>query len=244
MAIVGEAGCARDVCIGRQPAGIRSRVRRSVFAAPCSAPRPHAAGRCSIEGIVAARRGISDSAVSRGTDLEPRGRRRRIVLRQSFRRRRSDSSRRPRFARQLAASARRIRVSSHGASPAASAVAQSPARRRPARDRAPPPAHRSNSSAALRSSSTSKCGRDAGLEREALQQRLAEGVDGLDLHAAGRIQHAGEEAPRRAPAHLSLAPRARSAASRLLCSSPSGIAVHFSSCLGDADRPSPPPPPW
>ena len=38
--------------------------------------------------------------------------------------------------------------------------------------------------------------RDAGFEREALQQRLAERVDGLDLQAAGRLQRAGEEAAR------------------------------------------------
>jgi len=43
---------------------------------------------------------------------------------------------------------------------------------------------------------------DAGLERKALQQRLAEGVDGLDLHAAGRVEHAGKEPARRAPAIL------------------------------------------
>ena len=38
--------------------------------------------------------------------------------------------------------------------------------------------------------------RDAGLDREAAQQRLAEGVDGLDAHAAGRVEHAGEELAR------------------------------------------------
>ena len=34
---------------------------------------------------------------------------------------------------------------------------------------------------------------DAGLEREAAEQRLAEGVDGLDLQAAGGLERAGEE---------------------------------------------------
>ena len=38
--------------------------------------------------------------------------------------------------------------------------------------------------------------RDPGLDRKAPQQRLAEGVDRLDLHAARRIEHAGEEGPR------------------------------------------------
>ena len=35
--------------------------------------------------------------------------------------------------------------------------------------------------------------RHPGLEREAAQQRLAEGVDRLDLQPAGRLQRAGEE---------------------------------------------------
>ncbi len=34
---------------------------------------------------------------------------------------------------------------------------------------------------------------DAGLERETDQQRLTEGMDGLDVEAARRVQHAGEE---------------------------------------------------
>ena len=44
--------------------------------------------------------------------------------------------------------------------------------------------------------SPAKCGGDAGLDREAAQQRLAEGVDGLDAHAARRVEHAGEKPPR------------------------------------------------
>ena len=40
--------------------------------------------------------------------------------------------------------------------------------------------------------------RDARLEREAAQQRLAEGVDGLDLHAARHIEHAREQPARAA----------------------------------------------
>jgi hypothetical protein len=39
---------------------------------------------------------------------------------------------------------------------------------------------------------------DAGLEREALQQRLAERVDGEDVDAARCIEHAGEQPPRQA----------------------------------------------
>ncbi len=42
-----------------------------------------------------------------------------------------------------------------------------------------------------------EAGRDSRLERKAGQQRLAEAVDGLDLQAAGRVEHAGEKAPRR-----------------------------------------------
>ncbi len=38
--------------------------------------------------------------------------------------------------------------------------------------------------------------RDAGLDREAPQQRLAEGVDGLDLEPARRVEHAREKLPR------------------------------------------------
>ncbi len=36
---------------------------------------------------------------------------------------------------------------------------------------------------------------DRGLQREAAQQRLAEGVDGADPHAAGQVQHLGEQGP-------------------------------------------------
>src|SRR5690606_23070142 len=36
--------------------------------------------------------------------------------------------------------------------------------------------------------------RDAGFQREAGEQRLAEGVDRLDLQTARRIEHAGKEA--------------------------------------------------
>ena len=39
-------------------------------------------------------------------------------------------------------------------------------------------------------------GRDSGLQREAPEQGLAEGVDGLDVHAAGRVQHLGEQVAR------------------------------------------------
>ena len=35
---------------------------------------------------------------------------------------------------------------------------------------------------------------DPGLEREAAQERLAEAVDGHDVEAAGKVEHAGEEA--------------------------------------------------
>ena len=35
--------------------------------------------------------------------------------------------------------------------------------------------------------------RERGLQREAAQQRLAEGVDGADAHAAGQVQHLGEQ---------------------------------------------------
>ncbi len=41
--------------------------------------------------------------------------------------------------------------------------------------------------------------RDAGFERKAAQQRLAEGMDGLDLHAARHVEHRAEQ-PARAPA--------------------------------------------
>src|SRR5262249_59869583 len=37
---------------------------------------------------------------------------------------------------------------------------------------------------------------DLGLEREALQQALAEAVDGVDLQPAPRFERTGEEAPR------------------------------------------------
>ncbi len=42
--------------------------------------------------------------------------------------------------------------------------------------------------------------RDIGLEREEMQQPLAEGVDGLDLQPARRLDGAGEEPPRGARA--------------------------------------------
>ena len=38
-------------------------------------------------------------------------------------------------------------------------------------------------------------GGDPGLERKAAEQGLAEGVDGLDLHPAGDVDHLGEEPP-------------------------------------------------
>jgi hypothetical protein len=38
-------------------------------------------------------------------------------------------------------------------------------------------------------------GRHAGLQGEAAEQGLAKGVDRLDLHAAGHVEHPGEEAP-------------------------------------------------
>ena len=45
-----------------------------------------------------------------------------------------------------------------------------------------------------------KAGRNAGLQRKALQQPLAEGVDGLHLEATGRLDGDGEELAR--PLHL------------------------------------------
>ena len=54
--------------------------------------------------------------------------------------------------------------------------------------------------------------RHAGLEREALEQRLAEGVDGEDVDAARRVEHAREQAARQA-ALLGLRRRGRSARS-------------------------------
>ena len=36
-------------------------------------------------------------------------------------------------------------------------------------------------------------GGDVGFEREAAQERLAEGVDGADAHPAGEVEHAGEQ---------------------------------------------------
>ena len=46
------------------------------------------------------------------------------------------------------------------------------------------------------SSSTWKTGGDVGLEREHVQQTLAQGVQGLDLEAARRFDGTGEQAPR------------------------------------------------
>src|SRR3546814_20086615 len=41
-----------------------------------------------------------------------------------------------------------------------------------------------------------KMGRQAGLQGETAQQRLAEGLDRMDLHPAGRVQQPGEELAR------------------------------------------------
>ena len=58
--------------------------------------------------------------------------------------------------------------------------------------------------------------RHAGLEREPLQQPLAEGVDGLHLEAAGRLDGDGEQLPR--PLHL-VGRWARGRAARRACAS-------------------------
>ena len=47
-----------------------------------------------------------------------------------------------------------------------------------------------------------KMRRDAGLERESAEQRLAEGVNGLDVQPAGGVEDAGEELPGAHPLSL------------------------------------------
>ena len=80
----------------------------------------------------------------------------------------------------------------------------------------------SMSSRAPRSAAWRRCPPAAGnaatarLQREAAQQRLAEGVDRADPHAAGQVEHAGEQTRAPAPARwrTARARRPRSSASR------------------------------
>ena len=96
-------------------------------------------------------------------------------------------------------------------------------------------------SSASRSSMTVECGATPASRGKPSQQRLAEGVDGLDVHAARAIQHPGEQlararrmSPRRLPAE-SAASSASSARRRRWPSRPAGWRC---------GSPSPPPPPW
>ena len=121
-------------------------------------------------------------------------------------------------ARQLAPRSRARRAAAAGrtAAPAtclpnwsaeASPASVSSAARMRGRWRAPacPRAPRVSASSASRSSTSRKCGESARLQREAAQQRLAEGVDRADPHAARQVEHARRTAPARAAS----APRGR-----------------------------------
>ena len=83
---------------------------------------------------------------------------------------------------------------------------------------------------------------DIGLERELLQQALAEGMDGLDLQPARRLQGAGEEPPRQRQFVL-----ARPAAfDRFDLAGELLVGQHRprAEALEDSRSPSPPPRPW
>ena len=59
-------------------------------------------------------------------------------------------------------------------------------------------ARSANSVSSICGSSISKCAGDVGLQRKLVQHRFAEGVDGLDLQPARRLQRLGEQPSRAA----------------------------------------------
>ena len=84
--------------------------------------------------------------------------------------------------------------------------------------------------------------RDAGLERKAAEQRLAEGVDGLDLHAARRVEHPREQLAR---ARISVGVVGRPAEQRRRCRRELGVRQRrpVGRAVWRCGSPSRPPPP-